>query len=141
MLKRLTASPAISLSTVSYIYWDNYVYYTDYLQAIHYFAQHVPDLFAYSSGDVIFCLVEGTIIVVELFGQRFTRLELAVLIHEVIGRITYALAIDSICASITHVLGIKAVDYFAGCLVDEINMNVVGRRSIERIVHSAINVK
>ena len=44
LLKRLTASPAISLSTVSYIYWDNYVYYTDYLQAIHYFALHVPEL-------------------------------------------------------------------------------------------------
>ena len=83
--KRLTASPAISLSTVSYIYWDNYVYYTDYLQAIHYFALLVPELLADCPCNVIFCLVKGTIIVVELFGQRFTRLELAVLIHEVIG--------------------------------------------------------
>ena len=67
--KRLTASSAISLSTVSYIYWDNYVYYTDYLLAIHYFALHVPELLADCPCDVIFCLVKGTIIVVELFGQ------------------------------------------------------------------------
>ena len=83
--KTQSSSSAKILSTVSYIYWDNYVYYTGYLQAIHYFALLVPELLADCPCDVIFCLVKGTIIVVELFGQRFTRLELAVLIHEVIG--------------------------------------------------------
>ena len=48
--------------------------------------------------------------------------------------------IPIICRQFTILPGLFSVDYFAGCLVDEINMNVIGRRSIERIVHSAINV-
>ena len=33
------------------------------------FDLHVPDLFAYGSSYITFCLVEGSIIVVELLGQ------------------------------------------------------------------------